>query len=102
MAIREVLVLLDRENLCAGGIARRNPGNQQSNQIVDGSGVKRAASRQLLERLLRERERFLVLGGENAGRSIGPLRRVPGRTEGHEPSHRDVPNLTTMEIGADR
>src|SRR5229473_7179432 len=100
MAVREVLILLDGENLRERGVAPRDPGHQQPNEMMDGDRVERVASRELLEGLLRERERFLIIGIERASRSIGPLVCAPARIERHESSDRDVPNLATREADA--
>ena len=102
VAIGQVLVLLDGENLRERRIARGHAAHQQLDEIANGPDVEETIRRQLLERLLRQRERFLVIGIEHLGRSFRPLVRAPAGVERHEARNRDVLDAAAGQLRRDR
>ena len=93
VAVGEVLVQLDRENLTQGGVARGDLLNQQLHDVADGREIDALASHHIVERPFGEGEREFIRGIERAGWSIRPLHGFPARVERHESPEADVLNL---------
>ena len=99
MAVGEVLVELDRQNLAERGVARGDLLNQQVHDVADRRQVDPLARHHVVERPLGERQRQLVRRIQRAARRVGPLHGLPARVERHEPAEADVLNVRAPRAG---
>ena len=101
MAVGQVLVLLDGEDLSERGVAARHFVDEELDEIADGDGVELPARRNRFERLLCEYQRLFVRRVERASRRVGPLMRAPARVERDQPAEADVPDVAFRELALD-
>ena len=102
MAVRQILVLLDRENLSERRVAARHSRQKQLHEIADRDRIEPLAGRHLLERLLRAHERLRVGRIQRPGRRVRPLLGAPSGIERHQPAEADRLDATGRELRFDR
>src|SRR5262245_48439989 len=98
MAVGEVLVLFDGEDLTERGVAARNTRQQQLYEVADRDGIEPLAVRHLLEGFLRAHERLGVRGIERSSRRVGPLLGAPSCVERHQVAEADRGDASRSEL----
>ncbi len=101
VAIRQVLVELDRENLTEGGVTGSNLLNQQVDDVANRGEVDPLARHHVVKRALGQRKRELVGGIERAARRVGPLDGLPACVERDQVPQADVLDLPRRELDVD-
>jgi hypothetical protein len=89
VAVGQVLVLFDGEDLSERGVAPGHARQQHLHQIPDRHRIELLAVGDVLEGLLGPHQRLGVGRIERSGRRIGPLLRPPLGVERHQTSEAD-------------
>ena len=102
VAVRQVLVHLDGENLAQRGVAARHAVDEQLHEIADRHEIELLAGGGVVEGFLRQHQRLGIVRIERAGRSVRPLPRAPSRVERHDLAEADVLDVPARQLLLDR
>ena len=101
MAVGQVLVQLDRQNLSERGAAPGDFLNEQLDDVPDGDDVHALAAGDVVERTLGECQRLGVVRIHRTDRRVRPHGRVPAGVEGNQAAEADVPDAASRELDVD-